>query len=106
MRAFWNLCVPKIRRCWSSGLLVLVDDAGDPVRTACPEGIQVGDRWWQRLEWCGAVQESVRPMLVVMPFIGGEHSAQMATFHIKVRSSSSLRQPPIHRSIIAFIRGI
>jgi hypothetical protein len=58
---------------WLAGIR---DDAGDPVVAAGSEGVQVGHRRRQRLERYGAVQEAVRPVLVVMSLVGGQYPAQ------------------------------
>ena len=44
----------KRRSRWSSGVLVLVDDASGPVVSPDPEGLEVGYLGWKRLERCGA----------------------------------------------------
>ena len=44
----------KRRSHWSSGVLVLVDDASGPVASSDPEGLEVGYLGWKRLERCGA----------------------------------------------------
>jgi hypothetical protein len=46
--------LPKRRSRWSSGVLVLVDDASGPVASPDPEGLEVGYLGWKRLERCGA----------------------------------------------------
>ena len=54
--AWWDKRCPcrKRRSCWSSGVLVLVDDASGPVVSPDPEGLEVGYLGWKRLERCGA----------------------------------------------------
>ncbi len=52
-----HLCPCRKRRShWSSGVLVLVDDASDPVASSGPEGFEVGYLGWKRFERSGAGQ--------------------------------------------------
>jgi hypothetical protein len=44
----------KRRSRWSIGVLVLVDDASDPVASSDPEGFEVGYLGWERFERSGA----------------------------------------------------
>ena len=60
----------KRRSHWSSGVLVLVDDASDPVASSDPEGFEVGYLGWKRFERsgvrgrCHASSRSPRPSRV------------------------------------------
>jgi hypothetical protein len=82
-----------------------VDDATRAVMPPDPEMIQVGDVIWQRPQWRGLVQGAVRPAGVAESSYSRSTIIRWRWFQIRVRSSSSRRQLPIHRSMIEFIRG-
>ena len=72
-----------------------MDDATCAVMPPDLEMIPVGDAFWQR---CGRweLQESSYSRSTII---------RWRWLQISVRSSSSRRQLPIHRSVIEFIRG-
>jgi hypothetical protein len=84
---------------------IFVDDATRAVMPPDLEVIQVGDAIWQRPQWRGLVQGAVRPVGVVEVLVLPQPIIRWRWFQIRVRSSSSRRQLPIHRSMIEFIRG-
>jgi hypothetical protein len=66
-----RLWVPKTRPCSSSGMCVLVEDAGESVLSPDVEVVEsagVGDRLRSWAQWCCAVQGTVRAVLVVERF--------------------------------------
>jgi len=48
----------------------------------------------------------MRPVVVVVPLTGRQDPAEVGQVQMRVRSRSSRRHPPIHRSMIEFMRGI
>ena len=89
----------------SCGERVFVDEAADAVVPSDSEGVEVGDGRWYRREGCRLLEGSVRAVLVVMSLVLAENPQQMSLVQINVWSSSSRRQPPIQRCMIAFARG-
>jgi len=67
----------KRRSHWSSGVLVLVDDASDPVASSDPEGFEVGYLRWKRFERSGAGQGHMRPVVVVVTLAGCQDPAEV-----------------------------
>ena len=56
------------RPCWSSRMLVLVQDAAEAVASVdveMGEPVGFGDRFGQGTEWCGACESAVGPVLLV-----------------------------------------
>src|SRR5690242_17726063 len=62
------LWVPIIHPCWSGSILVLVEDAAEPVPSMYVEArdlLRVGYRFGERAQGCGSPEGPVRPVLVV-----------------------------------------
>ena len=82
-----------------------MDDAARAVILPDPEMIEVGDGIWQGPQGRGLAQGAVRPVGVVEVLVCRSAVIRWRWFQIRVRSNSSRRQLPIHRSMIEFIRA-
>ena len=94
-------CFPRVGAENLCHQAIFVDDATRTVMPPDPEMIQVGDAIWQRPQWRGLVQGAVRPVGVIEVLILPQYHHQVAL----VPGQGPVRQLPIHRSMIAFIRG-
>jgi hypothetical protein len=85
--------------------MIFVEDAASAVTPLDAEMIQISNAGGQRAERRGLVQRAVRPVRVIEVLVLAQHDHQVAMVPDQVRSSSSRRQLPIHRSMIEFILG-
>jgi hypothetical protein len=85
--------------------MVFVEDAADPVASGYVEVGEVDDVLRQGTQRCGLARCPVGWVLVVEGLVLSEHAVQVARFHTRVRSSSSVRTVRCQRSWIEFITG-
>jgi hypothetical protein len=81
---------------------IFVNHASGAVAPPNAEVVQVGGTIRQRAKRRGLVQGMVWPVRVVEVLVFAQAVIRWRWFQIKVRSSSSRRQEPIQRSMIAF----
>jgi hypothetical protein len=80
-------------------VLVLVDDASDPVESPDPEALEVGYLGWKRLERSGAGQGHMRPVVVVVTLEGRQDPAQVGQVPDQgavQQLSAASADPPLH----------
>ena len=82
-----------------------MDDSSRAVAPLDPEVLEVGDAIWQAPQRRSLIQGAVRPVRIAGVPVFPQHRHQVALVPDQVRSSSSRRQLPIHRSMTGFIRG-
>src|SRR5258708_31420224 len=94
----------KRRSRWSSGVLVLVDDASDPVASSDPEGFELGYLGWKRFERSGAGQRHVRPVVVVVTLAGRQDPAEVGQVPDEgavEKLAAASADPPLHDRVHA-----
>jgi hypothetical protein len=77
MSPMWACPCRKRRSRWSSGVLVLVDDASDPVVSSDPEALEIGYLGWERPERSGAGEGHMWPVIVVVMLEGRQDPAEV-----------------------------
>ena len=82
-----------------------MNHAAGAVTSLNPEPVKVGDIVGEPAQRRGLLQGAVRPVGIVEVFVFPQPVIRCRWFHTRVRSSSSRRQLPIHRSMTEFIRG-
>jgi hypothetical protein len=82
-----------------------MNQASGAVTPLNPELIQVSDPTGQRAQLRRLAEGSVGTVGVVEVLVLVQHDHQVPLVPVKVRSSDSRRQLPIHRSMIEFVRG-
>jgi hypothetical protein len=96
----------KRRSCWSGGVLVLVDDASDPVVSSDPEALEVGYPGWERPERSGTGQGHMRPVVIVVTLEGRQDPAEVREVPDEGAAgklTAASAGPPLH---VEFTRGI
>jgi hypothetical protein len=99
-----TLWVPVIRF-MSCDLRVLMDQPTEPIPSGQPFQ-PTGQPVIRRTQAVGLPQGAVRAVAVVMVGLLGQHPPQLPAAEESIRSSSSRRTVPIHRSASALARGV